>query len=36
VFETTSQKYEWMNRIVGVGVGRREPGAAIYDVFEIL
>ncbi|PWT73784.1 MAG: DUF3237 domain-containing protein [Proteobacteria bacterium] len=36
VFETASPKYDWMNRIVGVGVGRREPGAAVYDVFEIL
>ena len=36
VFETASRKYGWMNRIVGVGVGRRAPGAAIYDVFEIL
>jgi hypothetical protein len=36
VFETASRKYDWMNRIVGVGVGRREPGAAVYDVHEIL
>lgn len=36
VFETASKKYDWMNRIVGVGVGRREPGAAVYDVFEVL
>ena len=36
VFETASKKYDWINRIVGVGVGRRAPGAAIYDVFEIL
>ena len=36
VFETASRKYDWMNRIVGVGVGRLAPGAAIYDVFEIL
>ena len=36
VFETASGKYDWMNRIVGVGVGRREPGAVFYDVFEIL
>ncbi len=36
VFETASIKYGWMNRIVGVGVGRREPGAAVYDVFEVL
>ncbi len=36
VFETASVRYGWLNRIVGVGVGRREPGAAVYDVFEIL
>jgi hypothetical protein len=36
VFETASAKYGWLNRIVGVGVGRREPTAAVYDVFEVL
>ncbi len=36
VFETASKKYAWLNRIVGVGVGRREPDAAVYDVHEIL
>jgi hypothetical protein len=36
VFETASKQYHWMNRIVGVGVGRREPSAVFYDVFEIL
>lgn len=36
VFETASMRYDWMNRIVAVGVGRREPDAAVYDVFEIL
>lgn len=35
-FETASKNYDWINRIVGVGVGRREPDAAIYDVFEVL
>jgi hypothetical protein len=35
-FETASQKYDWMNRIVAVGVGRREPEFAVYEVFEIL
>lgn len=35
-FETASERYAWLNRIVAVGVGRREPGAAVYDVFEIL
>ena len=36
VFETASRKYDWMNRIVAVGVGRRAPGIVIYDVFEVL
>lgn len=36
VFETASGKYDWLNRIVAVGVGRREPGAVFYDVFEVL
>jgi Protein of unknown function (DUF3237) len=36
VFETASKKYDWMNRVVGVGVGRREPNAVYYDVFEVL
>jgi hypothetical protein len=36
VFETASKKYDWLNRVVGVGVGRREPGAVFYDVFEVL
>jgi hypothetical protein len=36
VFETASKKYNWMNRIVGIGVGRREPAAVFYDVFEVL
>lgn len=35
VFETASKKYGWMNRIVGVGVGRREPTVVFYDVFEV-
>ncbi len=36
VFETASQKYDWLNRIIAVGVGRREPSGPIYDVFEVL
>jgi hypothetical protein len=35
-FETASPKYDWLNRIVAVGVGRREPEFAIYEVFEVL
>ena len=35
-FETASETYDWLNRIVAVGVGRRMPGHAAYDVFQIL
>ncbi|MCG8545945.1 MAG: DUF3237 domain-containing protein [Alphaproteobacteria bacterium] len=33
-FETAAARYDWLNRIVGVG--RRMPDHAAYDVFEIL
>jgi len=35
-FETACPKYDWLNRIVAVGVGRRLPDHAAYDVFQIL
>ena len=35
-FETAAPKYDWLNRIVSVGVGRRTPTQAIYEVHEIL
>lgn len=35
-FETASATYDWLNRIVSVGVGRRMPDHAAYDVFQIL
>ncbi len=35
-FETASAQYAWLNRMVAVGIGRREPGAAVYDIHEIL
>lgn len=35
-FETAAPKYHWLNRIVAVGVGRRMPDHAAYDVFQIL
>ena len=35
-FETSSGKYDWLNRIVSVGIGRREIDSAVYDVHEIL
>jgi len=36
VFETASDRYGWINRLVAVGAGHREPGGPIYSVFEVL
>jgi Protein of unknown function (DUF3237) len=35
-FETSSEKYGWLNRVVTVASGARMAGGAIYQVFEIL
>lgn len=36
VFETSAKKYDWMNKIVAIGVGRREPTGPTYAIEEIL
>jgi hypothetical protein len=36
VFETSSRKYDWMNRILAVGIGHRLPDGPIYNIFEVL
>ena len=35
-FETSSSKYAWLNKIVSVGIGERQPDGVSYEVFEIL
>jgi hypothetical protein len=35
-FETASETYGWLNRIVAVGTGERLPTGPIYTIFEIL
>jgi hypothetical protein len=35
-FETSDPKYDWLNRIVSVAVGRREGSHVIYEIFQIL
>jgi len=35
-FETSAEKYDWLNRIVSVALGHRIAGGAIYHVLEIL
>jgi hypothetical protein len=36
MFETNSKKYEWMNRIIAVGIGHRPPDGPLYSIFEVL
>jgi len=36
VFETASEKYSWLNRLVAVGVGTRTPTGLDYIVYAIL
>jgi hypothetical protein len=36
LFETNSLKYDWMNRIITVGIGHRLPDGPLYSIFEIL
>ena len=36
VFETASEKYGWLNRVVSVAHGHRLSNGAIYNVFEIV
>jgi hypothetical protein len=35
-FETSADRYDWINRIIGVGTGHRRPDGPLYEVFEIL
>jgi hypothetical protein len=35
-FETASAKYDWLNRIIAIGTGRRPPEGPVYEIFEVL
>ena len=35
-FETAAPKYDWINRIIALGVGHRPPEGPVYDMFELL
>ncbi|HEU5323464.1 MAG TPA: DUF3237 domain-containing protein, partial [Methylomirabilota bacterium] len=34
-FETGSEKYRWLNRLVAIGVGRRTATGMVTDVFAV-
>jgi hypothetical protein len=36
VFETSAAKYDWLNRVIAVGIGHRRADGPVYSVFEIL
>jgi hypothetical protein len=36
MFEAAVAKYDWLNRIVAVGIGHRRPEGPVYSVFEVL
>jgi len=36
IFETGSAKYEWLTKIIAVGVGKNVPGKAAYSIYHIL
>ena len=35
-FETSSETYDWLNRVVAVAIGHRLPSGPVYNVFEIV
>lgn len=35
-FETSAPRYAWLNHVIAVGVGDRQPDGVSYEVFEIL
>ena len=36
IFETGSPKYDWLNKIIAIGVGKTVPGKAAYSIYQVL
>jgi Protein of unknown function (DUF3237) len=36
IFETAAPQYDWINRLIAVGVGHRLPDGPLYSIFEVL
>jgi hypothetical protein len=36
LFETAAANYDWINRIIAVGIGQRRPDGPVYSIFEVL
>jgi hypothetical protein len=36
LFETAAAKYDWLNRVLAVGIGHRRADGPVYSIFEVL
>jgi hypothetical protein len=36
MFEAPAGKYDWLKRVIAIGVGRRFAYGPVYSVFEVL
>jgi len=36
MFETAAATYDWLNGVLALGIGHRQPGGPVYSVFEVL
>ena len=36
LFETSAPQYDWINHVVGIGIGHRLADGPIYSIFEVL
>jgi Protein of unknown function (DUF3237) len=36
MFETASDRYGWLNRVVAIGIGHRFAQGPVYSIFEVL
>jgi hypothetical protein len=36
LFETSVERYDWLNRIIALGTGHRLPDGPVYSIFEVL
>jgi Protein of unknown function (DUF3237) len=35
-FETGAQQYDWLNRVIAIGIGDRHADGPVYSIFEVL
>ncbi len=36
LFQTAAPRYDWLNRVISVGLGHRDADGVVYSVFEVL